>query len=107
MHHSLGTQKRSIRYLVLTSEISLFITSMRTFLTAGTKNTALSARSTFSFVALVVFRGSRWRFTELGKKSMFHLNCQRFYLRCIHPLQDGLPKSEYLHLLNLHPPRPQ
>lgn len=94
MHHSLGTHKRSIRYLALTSEISLFITSFCTFLAAGTKkkNAALSARFTFSFVALMVFRGSRWRFTELGKKSMFHFNCQRFYLKYIHPLQDGLPK---------------
>lgn len=35
---------------------------------------------------------------------MFHLNCQRFYLKRVHPLQDGLPKSEYLHSLNLRPP---
>lgn len=61
------------------------------FLAVVTNTRLPQPASRFSFIALMIFRGSCRRLAELGKRSVFHLICQRFYLKYIHPLQDSLP----------------
>lgn len=37
-----------------------------------------------------------WRLAKLESKAVFHLKCQTFSLKYIHPLHQTLPKSEYM-----------
>lgn len=38
--------------------------------------------------------GGDWKLAKLENKTVFHLKCQTFSLKYIHPLQQILPKSD-------------